>query len=435
MSSAVIEIIPTRLVGAEAYNQNMASDSSYGIIQENSTAQLMNETVSHYFREREICELHNAREVTIAEKVACIIAVLTILENSVILSAITKGHRSLRKPPYWFIASLAVADLFTGFEVVLAIFIPIGDNPMSRIVLKGIAVVTFIASVNSLLLVSVDRYIRIVRHAEYTRRMNRKTIVALILGSWILSIGVFLVAPLVGWSCSEVHCCAHDGLCACLRSQFGDDVCGRDCSQSFIPFKKSYILLGVVYFAISVIIMTTAYGVIFKVVKEKTFGGGDGKSKTREVRLAKTLVITLGIFVLCWLPVQGLFIVDLVTVEHSETLSRAFDFALVPSVINSFMNPIIYSIRLPHMRTTIQRIFLPCIYGNGKSGSTWVSSTSGESRFRRFSGRKKNKDARQKYKSGDTSSSGTKIPTPPTETRERITSNKSLLPSEVSITP
>ena len=76
------------------------------------------------------------RKVTSAEIIACIIAIVTVIENAVILLAIGTGPRSLRKPPYWFISSLAAADLLTGFEIALAIFIPVGTSPLSRIVLK-----------------------------------------------------------------------------------------------------------------------------------------------------------------------------------------------------------------------------------------------------------------------------------------------------------
>ena len=71
---------------------------------------------------------------------------------------------------------------------------------------------TFIISINSLLLVSFDRYLRIAHHSDYERYLTRNKIVILIILSWLLSFGVFLVAPLLGvWSCAEWHCCAKDG--------------------------------------------------------------------------------------------------------------------------------------------------------------------------------------------------------------------------------
>jgi len=83
-----------------------------------------------------LCGDSEGRTVSIAEVIACFISLVTVIENLAILTAIIRGPSSLRKPPYWFIASLAVADLLTGLEVVLAIFVPVGTSPNSRIVLK-----------------------------------------------------------------------------------------------------------------------------------------------------------------------------------------------------------------------------------------------------------------------------------------------------------
>ena len=80
----------------------------------------------------------HSRKLSIAEAVACVISMLTVLENLVILTTILRGPKSLRKPPYWFIASLSAADMLTGLEVVLAVFVPIGTSPLYRIFWKVI---------------------------------------------------------------------------------------------------------------------------------------------------------------------------------------------------------------------------------------------------------------------------------------------------------
>ena len=108
---------------------------------------MQNEVVTHFDQitsnqsatvtmEHTMCNTVEKRTVTLAESIACLISILTVVENMLILIAIFKGPASLRKPPYWFIASLAAADLLTGAEVILAIFIPVGSSPQSRIVLK-----------------------------------------------------------------------------------------------------------------------------------------------------------------------------------------------------------------------------------------------------------------------------------------------------------
>uniref|UniRef100_H2YLI4 G-protein coupled receptors family 1 profile domain-containing protein n=1 Tax=Ciona savignyi TaxID=51511 RepID=H2YLI4_CIOSA len=325
----------------------------------------------------EFCNVSSLRSVSVAEGIACTISIFTIIENLVILLAIIKGPASLRKPPYWFIASLACADLLSGLEVIIAIFVPVGSSPLSRVALKGLAVVTFIASINSLLLVSFDRYLRIADHANYSRILTRKWILLLIAISWLISFVMFLVIPLVGWSCHDRFCCRENGLCICK------DIASscNQCSQSFVPFTKSYILAGVVYFLISVALMTGFYAALFRIVKEKTFDrpksySCEPKFKKRELDLAKTLVITLGVFVICWLPAVALFIADAFITTPNKMLKRVFDYALVPTVINSLLNPIIYSVRLPRMRQTAKQILMCHIFKGSIGRRSWSSSTS-----------------------------------------------------------
>ncbi|XP_076814337.1 adenosine receptor A3-like [Clavelina lepadiformis] len=391
--------------------------------------------------EENTCSTVGERKVTLAEIIACVISILTVAENVVILIAITRGPRCLRKPPYWFIASLAAADLLTGFEVVLAIFVPVGNSPLSRIVLKGMAVVTFIVSINSLLLVSMDRYLRIAHHVDYDRLLKRRTVIMLILASWLISFGLFLITPLLGWSCAEQYCCAMDGLCVCRRSVYGSSICDTQCSKSFVPFSKLYILTGVVYFVISILVMTGLYAALFKVVKKKSFGhprtangssSGTSKAKKREVQLAKTLIITLGIFVICWLPVMALFVADLIIKSPTTQLAKVFDYALVPSVVNSFLNPIIYSIRLPRMRQTVKQVVLPCLFNGEKTyfGATWATNTSLDRSIRRKSVRKR----LEKLKGPSGSSTGS-TKSQLITARSRLMSTKSVksLNSEVSV--
>ena len=44
--------------------------------------------------------------------------------------------------------------------------------------------------------------------------------------------------------------------------------------------------------------------------------------QSREVQLAKTLVITLAVFAICWLPSVILFITDIVITEENEKLKK-----------------------------------------------------------------------------------------------------------------
>ena len=84
--------------------------------------------------------LCNKKKVTLAINQTFVAAAA----NFVILIAIIKGPISLKKPQYWFTASLAVADSLTGFGVNLAIFVPIATSPLSQVVSKNSDVFLFV---------------------------------------------------------------------------------------------------------------------------------------------------------------------------------------------------------------------------------------------------------------------------------------------------
>lgn len=65
-----------------------------------------------------------------------------------------------RTPTFFLISSLATADMLTGISVILAITVPVGEDPLSRVILKGMAVVSFSVSVNSLLVIAADRFVQ-----------------------------------------------------------------------------------------------------------------------------------------------------------------------------------------------------------------------------------------------------------------------------------
>jgi len=82
-------------------------------------------------------------------------------------------------------------------------------------------------------------------------------------------------------SCTIQSICSKpSGVCTCKREEFGESVCSGVCSQSFVPFQKSYIITGVMYFLAAIAAMTVFYSLLFQVVKKKTFGNSRSSSST-----------------------------------------------------------------------------------------------------------------------------------------------------------
>ncbi len=47
--------------------------------------------------------------------------------------------------------------------------------------------------------------------------------------------------------------------------------CSSRCSLTFVPFTKGYLIVGVCYFILSIIVMLVFYVLLFRVVKKRTF--------------------------------------------------------------------------------------------------------------------------------------------------------------------
>jgi len=204
------------------------------------------------------------------------------------------------------------------------------------------------------------RYVKIRNENKYSKVFTNCSSVVLIAFTWTCAIGVFLVTPLLGWSCADGKCaCAPDGMCQCESPT---------CAQSLPPFTKSYVLFGVGYFYVSLLIMLCLYSSIFLMVRRRAGtkrmhnGSVVGRvsrrgpfvmiHRRREIRLAKTLMIVMGVFFVCWLPVTSLFLYDVAT--DDQRVIEWFDYCLASAVVHPLVNPVIYSMRLPRMWITFK---------------------------------------------------------------------------------
>nr|5TGZ_A Chain A, Cannabinoid receptor 1,Flavodoxin,Cannabinoid receptor 1 [synthetic construct] len=137
----------------------------------------------------------------------------TVLENLLVLCVILHS-RSLRcRPSYHFIGSLAVADLL-GSVIFVYSFIDFHvfhrkDSRNVFLFKLGGVTASFTASVGSLFLAAIDRYISIHRPLAYKRIVTRpKAVVAFCL-MWTIAI-VIAVLPLLGWNCEKLQSVCSD---------------------------------------------------------------------------------------------------------------------------------------------------------------------------------------------------------------------------------
>ena len=180
----------------------------------------------------------------------------------------------------------------------------------------------------------------------------------MIFASWFFSIGVFLFAPLFGWSCIKLCECSTNNPCNCILPY---------CASSFIPFTKAYLGLAVInfYLAISVILGLYLFlsSHICKCLGSRTkngkvvvrqvpnYGPFVMVHRKRDIKLAKTLLLVTITFFICYVPVTMLFFFDICFVGK---MGKWFKYFIIPVLAHTLICFIIYAYRLPRMWSTFK---------------------------------------------------------------------------------
>ncbi|XP_015914395.1 alpha-2C adrenergic receptor-like [Parasteatoda tepidariorum] len=158
-----------------------------------------------------------------------VIMILIVVGNMLVCIAIAT-EKALKTVQNWFIASLAVSDFLVGLIVMP---FSLAKEVMGYWIFGTIwceihsALDVFLctASINSLCLISLDRYWSVTHAVEYLRKRTPRRSIAMICGVWVLS-AIISLPPLVGWKKPEKpsnypECLLSDDVGYVLYSAFG----------------------------------------------------------------------------------------------------------------------------------------------------------------------------------------------------------------------
>lgn len=142
-----------------------------------------------------------------------IIIFLTVFGNLLVFLAVV-CTRNLRKPTNYLVVNLAIADMSLGVSVLpfSAALEVLGHWPFGSTfceIWAAIDVLYCTASINTLCVISIDRYIGVTRPLRYREMITGKHVLAMILTVWVVSFAVSIPA-LLGWrdhSSSELNSC------------------------------------------------------------------------------------------------------------------------------------------------------------------------------------------------------------------------------------
>ncbi|XP_018611824.2 alpha-1A adrenergic receptor-like [Scleropages formosus] len=289
----------------------------------------------------------------------------------VILSVVCNRH--LRIPTNYFIINLAIADLLLSTTVLpVSATLEVLDYWVFGRVLcdiwAAVDVLCCTASIMSLCVISIDRYIGVSYPLRYPGIVTERRALLAMLGVWALSV-VISIGPLLGWkqppSPDDTDCRITEEPFYALFSSLG---------SFYIPL----VVILAMYFRVYVVAKRTTKNLEAGVMRERSSsseltlrihkgsqmhedagggGGGAGRARahhqarssltvkllkfSREKKAAKTLGVVVGMFTLCWLP----FFIALPVGSFNSSLRAPkplFSVIFWLGYFNSCLNPIIY---------------------------------------------------------------------------------------------
>ncbi|XP_055498325.1 sphingosine 1-phosphate receptor 1 [Leucoraja erinacea] len=272
-----------------------------------------------------------------------VVCCLIILENLMVLLAIwqtKKFHRAM----YYFIGNLALSDLLAGAAYTVNILLS-GSNtyrltPAQWFLREGSMFVALAASVLSLLAIAIERYLTMMKLKPHNSGGSHRVFL-LISGCWLLSL-LLGGLPIMGWNC--------------LRRL-------KYCSTVLPLYHKHYILFCTSVFSIILLAIVLLYARIYLLVRSRTrrltfnrYSVRQSRNDEKALALLKTVIIVLSGFIACWSPLFVLLLFDVAcAVRGCPVLYRA-EWFLALAVLNSAMNPIIYTLTNREMRRAFARL-------------------------------------------------------------------------------
>ncbi|KAK9398577.1 5-hydroxytryptamine receptor 7 [Crotalus adamanteus] len=338
--------------------------------------------------------LYGDTEKVVIGTAISIITLLTIAGNSLVVISVYIVKK-LRQPSNYLVVSLAAADLSVALAVMPFVIITdlVGGKWLFGEVFCNVFIAMDVmcctASIMTLCVISVDRYLGITQPLTYPVRQDGKLMAKMVFLVWVLSASITL-PPLFGWAKNITVGCV------CLISQ---DV-GYTIYSTGVAFYIPTAVMLLMYHRIYKVAKTSARKHRFvdfprprdqdciicvdsgarlprstrrsQAAKEcatlSRFLQEDPKNMSifkREQKAARTLGVIVGAFTVCWLP---FFLMSTARPFLCDSRGSCIPLWLERTLLwlgytNSLVNPLIYAFFNRDLRTTFWNL-LRCDYRN-----------------------------------------------------------------------
>ncbi|KAL2091806.1 hypothetical protein ACEWY4_011604 [Coilia grayii] len=287
-----------------------------------------------------------------------LIALFSVVGNVLVCWAVAL-NTNLQSITNFFVVSLAVADIAVGVLAIpfsVAISTGFCSHFYGCLFIACFVLVLTQSSIFSLLAIAIDRYIAIkIPLSRYNSLVTGERARGIIGVCWVLSVAIGLT-PMLGWhrvhaeSLSNSSC--PPGIVRCLF----EEVVGMD-------YMVYFNFLGCVL--LPLLLMLQIYLCIFMAARrqlrciEQEAALAEHRSRStlqREVQVAKSLAIIVGLFAVCWLPLHVINCFTLFCPQCKHAPDWVMYVAIILSHANSVVNPFIYAYRIQEFRHTFRKI-------------------------------------------------------------------------------
>ncbi|XP_037403332.1 trace amine-associated receptor 6-like [Pygocentrus nattereri] len=277
------------------------------------------------------------------------VSVCTVFLNLLVIISISH-FKQLHTPTNLLILSLAVADLLVGMFVMPVNIMQLIDScwylgEMACTVSLAVSFMSASGSLCSLVLIAVDRYIAVTDPLLYSMKITVcKTVLLIIIGwSFVL---LYILTCLY----------SHDRL---LSSEIFTSCYG----ECVIYVKYYWVFVDIVCFLAPCSVILVLYSIIFKVAQRQAkavralMTSASNKheaqsSNVSETKAAKTLSITVFVYLACYIP----YYIGSLTDNNSTSSSMMSTGFIWLINITSSVNPLIYAIFYPWFRASVKYV-------------------------------------------------------------------------------
>ncbi|XP_076876906.1 trace amine-associated receptor 13c-like [Brachyhypopomus gauderio] len=278
------------------------------------------------------------------------ISVCTVFLNLLVIISISH-FKQLHTPTNLLILSLAVADLLVGLILMPVNIMGLIDTCwyLGNMACAAVLLINFFslaASLCSMMLIAVDRYIAVNDPLSYSTKLTVCKTTIFITFEWTFCL---LYAFIFLYFNDNLH-----------PSQ-NMNRCHGECVM-YIKYQWMIVDL-IVMFVTPCSIILILYSFIFNVAKQQAIAVRSVLNTTSntqrtkvsissETKAAKTLGIVVCVYLFCWIPSY----VSNLLVENISSLSLVWNVFGWIAYINSSMNPLIYAIFYPWFRASVKYI-------------------------------------------------------------------------------